>query len=184
MRIIFIRHSKTTLDKVHSNLVWNLSDEGIELATKLAQNDTIKRIAVFFTSDQTKALHTTLLLAKESFISIRVVPELTETTSLTNGFFENYEARMHQWYTEPGHRINDGETREESLTRFSSAIKRIVSSNTDKQTIGIVSHANVLSLYVGQFDERGALGIHNSLKMPDYAILDWDSKKLLKQFGE
>jgi len=70
------------------------------------------------------------------------------------------------------------------LIRFSSAVEKIVSSNSDKGTIGIVSHGNVLSLYIGQFDERRALGIHGSLKMPDYAILDWDSKKLLKQFGE
>lgn len=184
MRVIFIRHSKTVLDKIHSNLVWNLSDECIELANQLAKVEAIRNAEVLFTSDQTKAIHTTLLLAKNSFIPIRVVQELTETTSLTNGFFENYGARMHQWYTEQGHRINEGETREESLARFSTAVEKIVSSNPDKRTIGIVSHANVLSLYVGQFDTRGALGIHSTLKMPDYSILEWESKKLLKSFGE
>lgn len=183
MQLVLIRHSKTTLEKDKSNLVWQLSPEGIALAEQLSQNPSIKNLEVLYSSDQTKALHTALLLAKDNYIPIRVEQSLTEATSITNGFFENYEKEMGNWHTDPTYRINNGETTEEALIRFSIIIDRLVARHTTIERLGIVSHANILSLFTSQYESRTSLEIHHAIRMPDYAIVDWDTKKLLKTFG-
>ena len=81
-----------------------------------------------------------------------------------------------------GHRINDGETTEEALLRFTKKIEQIIAKHSDLAFVGIVSHANVLSLYTDQFDNRSAFDIHNTITMPDFAILDTKTKKLIKTF--
>jgi broad specificity phosphatase PhoE len=184
MQLILVRHSKTLQEKSKSNLLWQLSSEGIQLADALSQNQLIKNIECLYTSDQTKALQTTLLLAKDNYIPIKIFPQLTEATSITNGYFENYESRVTQWHNTKEDRINNGETAKEALARFNETIKNIVeSSQSIYPCIGIVSHANVLSLYTAQFEDRTSSEIHSHIRMPDIAVLDWDEHRLIKRFG-
>ena len=184
MQLILVRHSKTLQEKSKSNLLWQLSPEGIQLADALSQNQLIKNVECLYTSDQTKALQTALLLAKDNYIPIKVFPQLTEATSITNGYFENYEARVAQWHNTTEDRINNGETAKEALSRFNEIIENVVSvSQRIYANIGIVSHANVLSLFTAQFEERSSAEIHAHIRMPDVAILNWESRTLIKRFG-
>ncbi len=181
-KLILIRHSKTIFQPEVCNLQWRLSPEGVQMAETLARDPIIKTLNVIYCSDQTKALHTTILLAKDNYIPIKVIPELTEATSITKKFFENYEETVTNWYNNPGTRINEGETTEEALRRFSTAVEDIIMKESADQ-IGIVAHANVLSLFASQFEERTALELHNTIPMPSYAILDWESKLFIKKFS-
>jgi broad specificity phosphatase PhoE len=183
MQLYLIRHTKTVLNSAVDNRQWQLSAEGITLANEFAQKSELQKLQVLYSSEQTKALHTAILIASPHFIPLKVEAGLAETTSLTNGFFENYNDTMARWYTEKGFRINNGETYEETLARFNSAIERIVAANEDKEYIGLVSHANALSCFSAQFEERTPLDIHHSLQMPDYAILDWNTKSFIKRFS-
>ncbi len=77
MKIIFIRHSKTKIEPKIPVTRWGLSDEGIELAKKLSAHDIIKQLDVLYTSFQTKALETTIYLAKPNAIPIKTDNNLT-----------------------------------------------------------------------------------------------------------
>jgi broad specificity phosphatase PhoE len=185
MQLILVRHSKTLQDKTKSNLLWQLSPEGIQLAELLAKDSLIQKVGCFYTSDQTKAIQTTLLLAKDNYIPIRVFPELTEATSITNGYFDDYEHRVSLWHQDPEDRINNGETSKEALARFNKIINSIITNaQNSSENIGIVSHANVLSLFTAQFENRNSAEIHKQIRMPDTAILDWESRRLIKRFGD
>ncbi|MBP9758995.1 histidine phosphatase family protein [Candidatus Dojkabacteria bacterium] len=182
MKILLIRHSKTILDKNNSSLVWRLSDEGIELCEKLSNNQYIKNCKAIYSSFQTKALETALLLAKPNNISIKPFDNLTETTSVTNGFFANYEEEVKKWH-DGGYRINNGETKEESLNRFNKAIETITTAEIKNDIIGIVSHANVLAIFSEQFSNKDSYTIHNSLSMPDIALFDTATKQFISYWG-
>ncbi|MBD3280100.1 hypothetical protein GF389_01070 [Candidatus Dojkabacteria bacterium] len=183
MKITFVRHSQTILQPEVPNPLWQLSDEGIQLSQELSKNGAIKDLDVIYSSLQTKALQTTLLLAKDNHIPIKTHSDLTELTSITIKFFSDYEEKVKALYTGEIDQINGGETIEEGKTRLNKAIEEI--ANTEEpENIGIVAHGNILSIFASQFVDKTAYEIHQQIQMPDYAIFDYDAKKFLKFYGE
>ncbi|MDQ3076185.1 MAG: phosphoglycerate mutase family protein [bacterium] len=184
MLITLIRHSKTKLEKDIPNVLWNLTEEGVELAQQLSLKQEIKDVNVLYSSLQTKALHTSILLAKDNYIPLKTNPDLTELTSITQNFIENFESEVKKLYYGETERINEGESIKEGLLRFNHAIEEIVKVEKDASNIGIVAHGNILSIFSAQFIDMSPYEIHYIIKMPDIAILDWDSKKFIKFFGD
>lgn len=137
-----------------------------------------------YSSLQTKALQTTVLLCKDNHIPIKTDKDLTELTSITNGFIEDYEDTMKRFYSGELERINGGETIIEGKARFNQAIERVVKSEGGKGNVGIVAHGNILAIFSSQFAEKSIYSIHNNIKMPDVAVLDWDSKSFIHFFGD
>jgi broad specificity phosphatase PhoE len=182
MKILFIRHSKTVLDQTHSNLVWKLSEDGVQAAEQLSHNDLIKQCQVMYSSLQTKALETALILAKNNNIPIKTLADLTETTSVTNGFFENFAAEMEKWHMGE-YRINNGETKAESLQRFNLAIQQIMQSENSIDMLGVVAHGNVLAIFSQQFIDQSSYAIHKQIAMPDIALFDVETQKFSLVWG-
>ena len=187
MEITFIRHSKTKVDPSIPAPLWGLSEEGVELAKKLSSNDDIRRISLFYSSLQTKALETAVLLAKPNAIPIKTDNALTEVTSFTNKFIpdtEVYEKSVKDYYSGRVARINNGETIQEALDRFNRSIQSIVEMNQGEENIGIVSHGNILTLFSSQFKDIDIYATHKQIKQPDIALFDWDNRKFTKFFGD
>jgi len=176
MLLTLIRHSKTTQVPEINSTLWSLNEEGIELAKELSKSNLISSIDVLYSSLQTKALETSLYLAKPNFIPIKTNDKLTEVTSITNGYIANYEETVKDYYSDKVTKINNGETKEEALARFNNAIVDLTLREADKKNIGIVAHCNILALFCAQFYNKSAYEIHNLIQMPDVAILDWGTK--------
>lgn len=183
MKIVLIRHSKTTLNKNIQNEQWILSEEGVSLAQDLSKNSIIKKCTVIYSSLQTKALETALILAKPNYIPIRTEQTLTETTSVTNGFFENFEEEISKWH-QGDYRINNGETKSESLKRFKNTIEQIALRHSSDDFVGIVAHGNVLSILSECYYNKYSYDIHKKLQMPDFAILNSDTWKFERMWTE
>lgn len=187
MEITFIRHSKTKIDPTLSPVEWGLSAEGMELAKKLGAQDVIKRIGLFYSSLQIKALETAILLAKPNAIPIKTDDRLTEVTSFTNRFIPDtkvYEKNVNDYYSGEIKRINDGETIQEALDRFNRAIQSIVEANNKEENIGIVTHGNILALFSGQFRDIDPYRLHKEIRQPDVALFDWNKQKFIHFFGD
>ena len=144
----------------------------------------IKDIEVLYSSLQTKALQTAIILAKDNQIPIKTNPDLTELTSITNGFIEDFEGEVKKLYSGEIENINNGETIQEAEIRFNKAIEDIVKIESHCQNIGIVAHGNVLSIFSSQFTDKPPFDIHQKMGMPDLAILVWETKKFIKFYGE
>jgi len=186
MRLILIRHSKT---KPVSNIpipLWGLTNDGIKEATNLIMNPLVRGIDVMYSSLQTKALETALILSKPNSIPIRTHAGLTEISSFTKKFFGSpgYENNVKAFYTGKVERLLGGETYKEALQRFESALVEIITRESDKSSIGIVSHGNILSFFSARYSEQNPLYFHDVIKMPDIASFDWDRKKFIKLWGE
>lgn len=177
MKIILIRHSQTTVDPTIAPELWTLSDEGIRLAQNLAIRNEITPCQVICTSFQAKAIETALIIAKTKRILLHPLADLNESTSVTNGFIENYEERILQWH-KGNHRINDGETKEETTARLLTCIEDIQKRFTGMTHIAVVSHANALACISEHFSNQSSDYFHPAIKMPGFAVLDLETRRL------
>jgi broad specificity phosphatase PhoE len=185
MKIIFIRHSKTQQEPNIPIVLWNLTEEGIDRAYDLSNNKDIKDIDIIYTSLQTKALETTLILASKNIIPVKTDNRLTEITSFTLKFTSGkteYEKKQEAMYSGKVQRMDGGESFEDALGRFNTALEEIVKNENKFQNIGIVSHGNMLATFTASYLDMPAKEIQSKIKMPDYAIFDWDKKRFLKLF--
>lgn len=183
-KLVLIRHSKTIFEKEVPAVQWILSDAGQMSASNLAETDEVAKLDVIYCSDQTKALETAVLLARPHRHQIRVLHDLTELTSITKKYFDPYEETVHALYFGDIENINGGESIAEGLARFSAAINAIADETPDKDTVGVVAHANILSIFASQYDGRTAYELHEIIQMPDIAVLDWETKLFDKKFGD
>lgn len=183
MKIVLIRHSNTKVEPEKYNPLWSLSSKGVENAAKVAEHPLVQDIELIYTSNQLKALHTGIFIATKLGVFLKLREDLTELTSLTNDWKEDYEGFINDIYSGTIERHSDGESLQEATERFTKALEEIVAEESDKGIIGVVAHGNVLSLFASQYENREALEIHHSIQMPDVAILDWDSKTFEVTFG-
>jgi broad specificity phosphatase PhoE len=187
MKFVFIRHSKTDRNPQAPITCWGLADQGIELAKELAQKDIIKDLDVLYASFQTKALETAVLLAKPNAIPIKADDGLTEVTSFTGPFeedFELYTKNVHDFYHDDLDRIAGGETKTEALKRFNATLEAIAVTESEKDFVGIVTHGNILALFAAQYRDVDSYILHTTIKQPDVALFDWGTKKFDIFFGE
>lgn len=186
MNLILIRHSKSLVNPNISIPTWGLSGEGVELAKKLNVISQVQTLDVIYSSLQTKALETAILATKNAGIPIKTDNRLTESTSFTNKFVtpEQLEQNTRKYFFDKHLSINNGETFEEALRRFVVAINDITKSEADKKNIGIVSHGNILATFASQFVDKDVYEFHESMRYPDIAVLDWETKQFTSFFGD
>ncbi len=183
MKVVLIRHSNTKVESEKYNPLWALSEKGVANAVMLADHPLLQDIEVLYTSNQLKAIHTGILIAEKLGIFMKQREDLTELTSLTNDWKEDYVGFIHDIYSGTIERHDDGESLAEATKRFTDTVASIVVDEQDKRTIGIVAHGNVLSLFASQYENRDALAIHNAITMPDIAVFDYETKTFATHFG-
>lgn len=187
MRFVFIRHSKTDRNPEVPITCWGLTHEGIGLAEHLSHENVIEELDAIYTSFQTKAMETALLLAKPNAIPIKADDRLTEVTSFTNFYeedFDVYTKNVHDYYSGDIARIRNGETKDEALLRFNAALASIAETEKIDATIGIVSHGNILTLFTSQYAKVDCFKLHTEIKQPDVAVFNWDKKRFDSFFGK
>jgi broad specificity phosphatase PhoE len=187
MKFVFIRHSKTDRSPQVPITCWGLSDEGIALANELSQKSVIKNLHSIYTSFQTKALETAVLLAKPNAIPIIADDGLTEVTSFTCHFesdFTLYSKNVHDFYSGDLDRISGGETKTEALERFTTTLEAIAKKESDTNLVGIISHGNVLSLFSALYKNVDCYALHTTIRQPDIAVFNWEMKQFEVFFGE
>lgn len=184
MQLTLIRHSKTTVNPEAPIPRWGLSPEGIELAEKLSHHPAIKELDVIYSSLQTKALETALYLAKPNYIPLRTHPGLTEITSVTNRFLPDFEEKIKRLYCGELSRISKGETLLEARERFQETLQSITSWEEKVDNVGIVSHGNILAVFTARLSDQTPYQLHKQIQMPDFAVIEWETSKLLQPFGQ
>lgn len=186
MNLVLIRHSKSLVNPNIPITTWGLSTEGVALAEKLNGISQIKSVDVLYSSLQTKALETAILATKNTGIPIKTDNRLTEATSFTNKFIrsEVLEQNTRNYYSDKRLGFNKGESFEQSAVRFNLAIEDIAKQEVDQKNIGIVSHGNILTAFVSQFIDNDVYELHESIRYPDIAVLDWKTKKFITFFGD
>lgn len=182
-KLVLIRHAHTQVEPQKANPLWQLSQQGIESMSGFVKNPLLCDMDVLYTSNQLKAIHTGIIIASELGIFLKQREDVTELTSLTNEWKEDYEGFITGMYSGAIERHEDGESLDEAHKRFSQAIHEIAEIEQEQDVVGVVAHGNVLSLFAAAYESRSALEIHHAIKMPDIAVLDWETKTFDVVFG-
>lgn len=185
MKFILIRHSKTKFDPNIPIPLWYLTDEGKEKALELFSSNNFPKTDLVYSSLQTKAIETAVILSKQQTIPVKTDENLTEISSFTNEVFTTgYEELVNDYYQGRIERLSGGETILEALERFEKTLNKISDIENDKENIAIVTHGNILAFLTSKYDKRKtARELHDFIQMPDYAIIDWTTKVLIQYWG-
>lgn len=179
--IIFIRHAPTTINKDIPAKNWSLTANSRVLCTILAQKIKHHNIKQIYTSSEKKAQLTGQYIADELELkNLTISPNIQETASST--FYETQaefreKVKLAMQYP---HELRFGtETFHDAKSRFSAQVENLAQQHLN-QTIAIVTHGRILSMYLGDIMQEAPEIIWDRLQMPAFAVLSWEEKTIIE----
>ncbi len=182
MLLYLVRHSAVAPDANQPGPQWRLSPEGREAADALAREPFWKELRGIHTSVELKAVATAQRIAASNELPIRIERDLREVEGRT--WVESGYADLVRGYL-AGEPPDGWEPLETARARMRACIEGIVEGHTGL-SVGIVSHGIVLTLYLADvlsLDADAAIELWGSIRFPDVAIFDPETKRLEREFG-
>ena len=171
--LYLIRHSIVVQQPEVSSHSWQLSAAGRLKASQLAKH-LPKPPGFVYTSGEPKAYETGKAIAAEWGIACQTAAGLQEQQRHKAPYFDTldqFQAAITNLFDHPNELVLGEETAVQARTRFSQAVSHLVEQHPT-QTIAIVTHGTVLSLFVAWHNPN--VNIHQfwrGLTMPDcYAL--------------
>lgn len=180
-KLIIIRHSTTRQVADVDSHQWELTPEGRERCTLLAQEIRVYGIQQIITSEETKAATTGQYTASKLGIPYRTAPHLHEQKRSTAPYYnhlEDFRAAIRVAMQTPDQLIFGEETFRAAQKRFSQQIEDLLRTYPE-ETIAVVTHGTVMSLYLEHITGSSAYSFWEQLEMPAYAVLSLPEKKLI-----
>ena len=172
-RLILIRHSQTKQQANVNSHDWQLTDEGRKRCQLLAEELRPYAIDRVITSEEPKAALTGQLVEEVLAVPCETAPNLHETKRETVGYFEreaDFKASVQAAMAEPDKLLFGEETFTAARERFSQQIETLLVLYPG-ETLAVVTHGTVLSLYLAHLSEQDMIALWNSLDMPAYAVI-------------
>jgi broad specificity phosphatase PhoE len=170
--LILIKHSMVTIDTTVSAQHWRLSEEGRERCTTLADQLALYHPTRIVASQEPKATETGQLVAARLGLPFETAAGLGEhdRTGVPFGPTAQFEADVARFFAQPGDLVHGRETADEAYARFSGAVQRILNQYPD-DTLAIVTHGTVLSLFVARHAGIDPFPLWKSLHLPSFVVL-------------
>lgn len=181
-KLILIRHSISKQQSGVNSHQWTLTKEGKKLCKFLAEQLRAYAISCIYTSKETKAYLTGKIVADALNIPCKKMSNLEETHRKTVPYYDNvqeFKAAIKNAMRNPDELLFGEETFTDARKRLATQIDSLLAQHS-KETLAIVSHATVLSVYLGHIWKRDPVEIWDAMAMPAYIVLSLPDKKLLK----
>lgn len=180
--LILVKHS---IPEVNENIPareWKLSAEGQSRCKRLADLLVKYHPDQIISSVEPKAKETAELVAKELGLSTNIFEGLHEHDRTNTGYLskEQFQESVREFFTRPDELVFGNETADEAYQRFQTAIDSIL-SKFPNQTIVVVAHGTVISLYVSRYIGISDLSLWKELGLPSFVALDLQSRALIAQ---
>jgi len=179
--LLLIKHSLPEIvESVPAN-EWLLSGEGRRLSESLANAIAPYNPQVIVSSREPKAKETARVLANSLGLSFSAVDNLheherTSTPYLSKGEFQ---ASVRDFFERPKQLVMGEETADAAHARFKKAVQLVLADHPD-ETIAIVAHGAVISLFVSRQTGVDAFTLWQQLDMPSFVVLSLPDMKLVK----
>lgn len=171
--LILIRHSISAPAPNLPAHEWPLTDNGKLLCHPLAQKLAEYSPDRMLTSSEPKAVQTGQLTADKLSIPAHTFPGLHEHERADVPWFDNadtFKALVARLFTEPDTLVFGQETAQQALVRFSTAVGNVLKTYP-AQTLAIVTHGTVMSLFIAQHNPIDPIIFWQTLRMPAFAVL-------------
>lgn len=169
---ILIRHSNPEVHTDRPANSWRLSDLGKARARCLPHILSQYNPAILFSSDEPKAIETSVIVAEALNIPRVTCRGLHEHERIGVGWTskEQFEIQVSEFFAEPDQLVFGEETASQVLSRFITAVDNLLLDHPD-DTVAVVSHGTVMTLFVSYWNEVDPYQFWRSLEMPLIVIL-------------
>ena len=180
--LILVKHSLPEIIENVPAREWKLSAEGQARCKHLADRLAKYKPDKIISSMEPKAKETAELVAKELGLSTSIFEGLHEHDRSTMGYLskEKFQVSIREFFARPDELVFGNETADQTFKRFKTAIDSIL-SKFPHQTIVVVAHGTVISLYVSRFIEMSDYSLWKELGLPSFVVLDLESRSLIAQ---
>lgn len=130
-------------------------------------------------SEEPKAKATAQALASAWGVPLRPMLGLHEQLRYTSPFHadeRDFQAEMARFFALPDEVVSGEERADDARLRFTNAVNAVMLANA-QDSIAIVAHGTVISLYVARANGLDPLPLWSALKLLDAVTLDWPTLK-------
>ncbi len=180
--LILVKHSLPQVEETVPAREWHLSEDGKLRAERLAQRLMAYQPGVLISSVETKARETAQRIAALHNLDVQVAANLHEHDRSNVPYLsrEEFQKAVGEFFKDPARLVFGTETADQSHARFSKAVHALLGAHRD-QTVVIVSHGTVISLFVSRLLDTSAHSLWKELGLPGFVVLDMNSRTLIAQ---
>jgi broad specificity phosphatase PhoE len=179
--LILVRHSQSQPDPDHPPSQWPLTEAGRRRCIALAERLAAYAPDLIVTSRERKASETGALVAARLALPAKMADGLHEHRREHAGWLPNaaFEQAIGTFFTHPNELVFGEETASQASARFDAAVRDVLATHPG-QTIALVSHGTVITLFVAQHAGVAALPFWKRLGMPAIVVLSLPEMRLLE----
>jgi len=183
-KLLLIKHSLPEIDPGIPAAAWMLSEAGRQRCILLAQRVAEYTPDMVVCSQEPKANETGRLLARQLDLPWAVAPNLHEHERPTPGLAARdvFESAVESFFAHPKKLVFGAESAQQAQNRFEKAVEAVL-NNYPAQTLAIVAHGTVISLFVAHKTGMDAFSLWKKLGLPSMVVLSLPDFKLEKVIG-
>jgi len=179
--LILVKHSLPRVLEDIPAREWRLCDEGRDRTYALVEKLIVYRPDIVISSVEPKARETASILAEKLELEYQVVDGLHEHDRSGSPHYstDEFQKLVREFFERPSVLIFGRESADQALQRFRHTVNSILDLYRD-QTIVIVAHGTVISLYISWLTGYDGYELWKELGLPSFVVLDIQSKALIK----
>lgn len=172
-KIILVRHSVPEIDPARPARQWTLSAEGRARCIPLAEDLRSLQPQQIISSIEPKAQETAACLAELLHLPRTTADGLHEHERPHQSLLtpDAFRAAVASFFRHPDALVFGTETAVQARARFTLALQHVFALHP-AQTLIVVTHGTVMSLYLAHLTDQDAFEIWQNLKMPDFVVLN------------
>ncbi|MDU5121526.1 MAG: histidine phosphatase family protein [Streptococcus salivarius] len=178
--IYFVRHAepdRTVEDEVKRPL----SLKGQKQSEELSEYFVNKRLKYIYCSPYVRTRQTANYISNKNNIPIVEVNALHERVISKEWIPTlNFTEYSYKQWKDRSYKISTGESLNEAFNRFKDAVKKIISSTDENETVVIVTHATVISLFLNYIDSNFDWDSFCRISTPDVFKIIFNSENIIK----
>lgn len=178
--LILVRHSLPDIVPGLPACQWTLSEPGRQRCRPLASRLAAWQPGIVVSSLEPKAIETGRLVAAELDIPFETAVGLHEHARQVTPFTtpERFQADIAAFFQHPGKRVFGSETADQARERFRQAMEMVLATHPF-DTVAIVAHGTVMTLFIGQVTGMEPLPFWQRLGLPAFVVFGLPEMSLL-----
>lgn len=177
--VLLVRHATPEIVPEQPARTWSLSAEGRRRCAPLAERLASYGPTVIVTSEEPKASETAHQIAQRLAVPVVSAPNLHEHERENTPWYPSkaaFDAVVAGFFARPHELVFGEETADRARERFTSAVYAVLRQHQD-DTIVIVTHGTVLSLFVAWHTDAEPLPVWREMGLPAFvalAVPNWE----------
>jgi broad specificity phosphatase PhoE len=178
--LIFVKHSLPQIVENVPARKWKLSADGKVRAQLLAERLQSYQPEIVVSSIEPKAVETAEIIAHARNLKMQIMQDLHEHDRSNVAYLsrDEFESAVQNFFDHPNELVFGNETANQSHQRFHNAVNAVLNKFIN-QTIVIIAHGTVISLFVSRRTGASDFSLWSELGLPSFVVLDMQSNTLV-----